>query len=413
MQRYRGRLDAYTTYLIFTGMFSLFLALIQTVNLVYQVEVAHLNPLQLVLVGTALESVCFIFQVPTGVLADVYSRRLAIIAGTLILGAGYVLEGSIPQFLMIMIGQAMFGIGATLIDGAEQAWIADEVGESDIGRVFIRSSQIGLLGGLLGALLSVVLASQRLNLPIVLGGSLVMLLAIFLFFVMPENNFHIAEKDQRHSWRALGKTFTDGLSAVRMRPVLTMILLVGLFYGLYSEGVDRLSAAHLLNDYVFPTFWHLKPVVWFGVFSVVGTLLSLGGTEIVRRHVNMNNQRVLLIALFVLNSAMVLLLLLFALAGNFPLVVLAYLGFGAARSINQPIYTTWLTQNIDAKVRATVISMGGQVDALGQIIGGPPVGYVGSLFSLRAALVASSIILAPVLFLFALVVRKSKNTLPA
>ncbi len=413
MHRYRGRLDAYTTYLVFTGAFSLFLALIQTVNLVYQVEVAHLNPLQLVLVGTALESVCFIFQVPTGVLADVYSRRLTIIAGTLILGAGYVLEGSIPQFLAIMVGQAMFGIGATLIDGAEQAWIADEVGESNVGRVFMRSAQIGLLGGLLGAPLSVALASMRLNMPIVLGGSLVMLLAIFLFVAMPEHNFRIAKDDKRHSWRAWGKTFTDGLGAVRVHPVLGMILLVGLFYGSYSEGFDRLSAAHLLHDYVFPTFWHLKLVVWFGVFSVVGTLLSLGGTEIVRRHVNMNNQRVLLIALFVLNSAMVLLLLLFALAGNFPLVVLAYLGYGATRSINRPVYTTWLTQNIDAKVRATVISMGGQVDALGQIIGGPPVGYIGSLFSLRAALVASSIILAPVLCLFALVARKSKNTLPA
>jgi len=42
--------DAYVTYLLIEGLFALFFYIIITVNLVYQVEVAHLNPLQLVLV---------------------------------------------------------------------------------------------------------------------------------------------------------------------------------------------------------------------------------------------------------------------------------------------------------------------------------------------------------------------------
>jgi hypothetical protein len=79
--------------------------------------------------------------------------------------------------------------------------------------------------------------------------------------------------------------------------------------------------------------------------------------------------------------------------------------------VNEPIYTTWLTQNIDAKVRATVISMRGQVDAFGQIVGGPPVGYVGTLFSLRAAMVVVSVLLSPVLILFAYAFRKQKQSM--
>jgi len=125
----KGRLSASSVYLIFSGASSLFFALIVTVNLVYQIEVAKLSPLQLVFVGTALETICFLCQVPTGVLADVYSRRLAVILGTFVIGVGFVLEGSIPRFEIIVLGQAPFGIGATLTDGAEQAWIADEVGE--------------------------------------------------------------------------------------------------------------------------------------------------------------------------------------------------------------------------------------------------------------------------------------------
>lgn len=71
MLAHQGRLDAYTLYLIYSGASSLFFSIIGTVNMIYQVEVAKLSPLQLVLVGTILEVVCFLCQVPTGVLADV------------------------------------------------------------------------------------------------------------------------------------------------------------------------------------------------------------------------------------------------------------------------------------------------------------------------------------------------------
>ena len=65
MLLHKSKLSAYTVYLIFAALFNLSFSTIVTVNLVYQVEVAKLNPLQLVLVGTTLEVVAFLFQVPT------------------------------------------------------------------------------------------------------------------------------------------------------------------------------------------------------------------------------------------------------------------------------------------------------------------------------------------------------------
>src|SRR5204862_4574631 len=131
------KLSAYTVYLIYSGITSLSFSLIFTVNLVYQVEAARLNPLQLVLVGTVLEFVAFVCQVPTGVLADIYSRRLAVILGILLFGLAFVLEGSFPRFDVILASQILFGIGATLSDGAEQAWISDELGDVRICNFFV------------------------------------------------------------------------------------------------------------------------------------------------------------------------------------------------------------------------------------------------------------------------------------
>ena len=50
-------------------------ATIYTVISVYYVVVAGLDPLRLVLVGTVLEAAIALFEVPTGVIADVFSRR--------------------------------------------------------------------------------------------------------------------------------------------------------------------------------------------------------------------------------------------------------------------------------------------------------------------------------------------------
>jgi DHA3 family tetracycline resistance protein-like MFS transporter len=405
----KRRLSALTVYLIYSGASSLFLSIIFTVNLVYQVEVAHLNPLQLVLVGTVLEIVCFLCQIPTGVIADVYSRRLAVIIGIFAIGAGFILEGSIPRFAFILAAQALWGFGATLTDGAEQAWIAGEVGEDKVGSVFSRSTQVGLIGGLLGAVISVGLASVWLNLPIIVGGGSMVMLGVFLLRFMPESGFQSNPKEERQSWQAMGNMLRSGLRLVRRQSVLLTILFVELFYGLASEGYDRLSTAHFLADFTFPSPGQLKPVVWFGIFAVAMTLLSLAATEIVRRRVDNNNERLVVRILLMVNALNIGCVLVFALTGNFLLAVAAYLAYGVFQTASRPIWMTWLTRNIDAKVRATVISLDGQMNALGQIAGGPPVGYIGTVFSLRAALVAVSIILSPVLLLFVYAARRVRG----
>jgi DHA3 family tetracycline resistance protein-like MFS transporter len=70
---------ASTIYLFLNGAWSLFSAIVYTVELVYQAQTVGLNPLQLVLAGTVQQGVVFLFQTPTGILADMYSRRWAIV----------------------------------------------------------------------------------------------------------------------------------------------------------------------------------------------------------------------------------------------------------------------------------------------------------------------------------------------
>lgn len=401
--------NAYVIYLLIEGLFAIFFGAIVTVNLVYQVEVAHLNPLQLVLVGTALELVCFVFQVPTGVIADVYSRRMAIILGLFITGAGFILEGSIPRFEFIVLSQLGWGIGASFISGAEEAWVASEVGEENLGTVFLRGSQVASIGTLLGIVCGVVLGSIRLNLPILVGGAMCIVLSIFLLFCMPEHNFAPQRDEERTSWKKLGQTLLDGGRLVRGSTILILILTIGLFYGLTSEGIDRLWTIHLLTNFTIPTLGPLQPVAWFGIIRAVGILLSIGAAEIVRRRVNTSSSKTIARFMFVLSALQIASVIAFGLAGNFALALATFWCVIVLRNTSGPLYTTWLAQNIDAKVRATVISMAGQVDAIGQIAGGPVIGVIGTLVSIRVALVAAGALLLPALAFFPAAIRREKD----
>jgi MFS transporter, DHA3 family, tetracycline resistance protein len=226
---------------------------------------------------------------------------------------------------------------------------------------------------------------------------------------MPENNFHPISKAERKTWRDLGNAFRNGLRIVRRSSFLITILFIALFYGLYSEGFDRLWTAHFLTNFTFPQVDHLKLIAWFGIISIVGMLLTLGTTEIVRHWINIVQQRLLIRALFIIDAMSIVSIFVFALIGNFFIAVTAILLFKVFRAVNDPVYTTWLAQNMDAKVQATVISMRGQVDAFGQIVGGPPVGFIGTTFSSRTALLASGGLLSPVLLLYAYAARKIRR----
>jgi DHA3 family tetracycline resistance protein-like MFS transporter len=391
---------AYACYLLIRALASFAAATAFTLNLVYHVQTVGMTPLQLVLVGTTLEVTAFLSQVPTGVVADLYSRRLSVIIGNVLIGSAFVIEGLVPNFFVILATQLLWGVGATFVDGAEEAWIVDEVGEERSGHVFTRGAQVGQLATVLGIGASVALGSLELNIPVVAGGVVWLLLAGLLVVVMPERNFHRSE--DRGSFASMRSQFVQGTQVVRRRPVLLSLLGATLFIGLGSEGWDRLNQANFLENLTFPALGN--PPLWFGAMSIAGMLGSILLTEVIRRRMLRFPESVgrMLIGFQALNIVAVVG---FALAGEFWPAVAAALVAGLARSARGPLFMTWMSAQTESRTRATVFSMNGQFDAAGQILGGPPVGAVGERFGIRMALVVAGLLAAPALALYAKAIR--------
>ena len=392
------KLDAYSTFLILTGADGLIMSLIFTVNMIYQATVVGLEPLQLVLVGTTLELAIIFCEVPTGVVADVYSRRLSVIIGYALIGVGFIVEGAFPFFAPVLIAQILWGVGYTFTSGALEAWLTDEIGEARAGHAFLRASQVAQVATFAGIAASVGIGNLQVNLPILFGGVSLIGVALWLALVMPETAFTPKTQGERDSFAAMWRTLRAGIAMAQKRPALKTILGIGWFHGLFSEGVDRLWTPFLLT-FAFPVFDGLTTITWFGIIRGVAALLGIIGNEVARRRVRLDDEASIRRALFGMNVGIVLALFAFAGAPNFALAVIAFWIVSLLRRTHEPLHTTWVNQRLDSNVRATVISLSGQVDALGQIIGGPVVGAIGN-GSLRAALFTSATILTPALALF-------------
>ena len=371
-----NKLSAYKTYLLFSAITAMCFSLVATVMIVYHIEIVHLNPLQLILVGTTLELACFIFEIPTGIVADVYSRKLSIVIGGVLTGVGFILEGSISSFIFVLVAQIVWGLGSTFISGSLEAWIAEEEKNKDLDEIYIKGAQAGQIGAFIGIVLSTVIANFSVRLPIIVSGVLFIILALFLWLYMPENNFKPSAPGDLNTFKKMVYTFKSGLKFVKSKSIIMILLAVTLFYGLSSEGYDRLSNAHFLQDTTLPKLGNLSSVTWFGIFGILGMILSFIVMHFMAKNLKNEDNRKNGKLLLCINILYISSMLIFALTRNFSLMLIAYLATNTFRIINEPIFSAWLNGHIDDNSRATVLSINGQMNSLGQILGGPIIGII-------------------------------------
>jgi MFS transporter, DHA3 family, tetracycline resistance protein len=405
------KLNARFVYLFIEFTASAFFSMMFVVTSLYEATVAGLTPVQLILVGTALEVSAFVFEVPTGIVADVYSRRLSIVIGYVLMGLGFLVEGFVPAFLPILLAQMIWGLGYTFTSGATQAWISDEVGEEAANKLFLRGTQVGLFASLIGMGAAMLVGANNVALPIQVGAVGVVLIGITLMIIMPETGFHPTPREDRNTRQHMWHTFRQGAQAVRSRPRLMNIVFIGLFYGLYSEGFDRLWVKHLLDNFELPVLYGNNQVAFFATLRVAGALLTILAVRFVEKRVDSTSPLAIGRAVFLVTAVISVALIGFALSPFLALSLSLYLVISVLRNVQIPLQTGWVNQKLDPQVRATVHSMFGQVDAIGQVMGGPIVAGIASVGSAIAALVTSGLLLTPALFFIDRANAQSKEEL--
>jgi hypothetical protein len=135
--------------------------------------------------------------------------------------------------------------------------------------------------------------------------------------------------------------------------------------------------------------------VWFGIIGALGLLLGIIVMGSVASRFAYTGPESSLRSLKLLVWLQFAGLLTFALVGNFYVAVGAMFVMNLARGIGGSLFSAWLNREIESPHRATVLSIVNQSDAVGQWAGGPVIGAVGTVLSLRWALPLGAAVLIP------------------
>jgi MFS transporter, DHA3 family, tetracycline resistance protein len=334
----------------------------------YLVQDLGLSPFELVVMGTAMEATVFLFEIPTGVVADTYGRKLSLVIGFAGMGATWLLVGVASTAWVIVALWGLWGISYTFTSGAYQAWITDEVGVERVPHVFLRGARFSFAGAFLGLFLSVLIGTQSLQAAVIAGGAVSIACAVASIFLMPETGFRRRPREERNgAFAELRTTALAGGRFVRAQPVLLMLLGIAFFIGTASEAFDRLKEAHFIREIGLPSLGGFDPVVWFGAFTAGSMLFGFFAVGVLLRRFERRGTDGIAKLLFAFTATLAAAQLVFALTGVALVAVVSLLVALLVRQLTFPLWDSWVNQQItDSSVRATVNSISGQADAVGQ-----------------------------------------------
>jgi MFS family permease len=196
----------------------------------------ELSVLFIVWSGSAL-----IFEVPSGVLADRYSRKRLLVASGLIKGSVFVVWWFAPSFWGYLTGFIVWGFGSSLVSGTSEAFLFDTLRQRGNTDAFARIYGRGLMANSLGVATALgcggYAAQTGYALPLIQSAAMPMLasLLVALTFVEPPRS----GLPQSHP--RLADTLTAGLQEVRGNAAMrwTVAMFAGLVtvYGVLDEYV--------------------------------------------------------------------------------------------------------------------------------------------------------------------------------
>ncbi|NNE74466.1 MAG: MFS transporter [Acidimicrobiales bacterium] len=348
-----------------------------------------LNPLRLVLLGTVLESVLLLSEVPTGVVADRYSRKWSIVIGSALEGSAMILLVSTTNFGVMLLAQALYGVAWTFGSGADVAWLNDELAaqhgappaDRRVSRILVRRHYWTMMAGFVGIVPGVVLGQWSLRGTMALCGVTLILGSAALAFVMTDHHRFGDDEDELHAL----SIFREGFRvARRVRPV-RLLLVVMLLAGLGAEALDRLGYKRFLDNGDYGDGSLLATGLLFGILAFLAVVVN----KIVERTLNRGANLAALSAVLLTVSMVGALLV--GLAPALGIAVGLAIQDPCRESLD-PVTMAWGNTFAPSGSRATVLSFVSLSHGVGEVVGGVALASLAELAGLRWAMIGAAAI---------------------
>ncbi|UYY83373.1 MFS transporter [Arthrobacter sp. YA7-1] len=333
-----------------------------------------------------------VFEVPTGVVADGWGRRVSFLLGTVTLAGStylyYLLWQFLAPFWWCAVVSLLLGLGFTFFSGAVEAWLVDALRftgyegglETVLGRGQMVSGAAMLAGSVAGG---VIAQATNLGVPFLIRVGVLLAMFVVAFFLMRDVGF--TPEHSAHPLKASRAVVDASIENGLKNPPVRYVMLAAPF----SAGVG-IYVFYALQPYLLQLFGdpHAYSVAGLAAAIVAGAQV-LGGW-IAPRIRRLVRKRTTVLILSGVASASILVVL--GSTGVF-LVALALLTFWAmVASAATPVRQAYVNDMIPSKQRATVLSFDSLMGSSGGVVVQPLLGRAADVYGYPASLAISGVI---------------------
>lgn len=378
------------TYYVLSAGNTLAASLIWGINTIFLLD-AGLTNFQAFAANACFTAGMVLFEIPTGIVADRWGRRVSFLCGTLTLAAStalYVLLWQLRSpFSWWAIVSALLGLGFTFFSGATEAWLVDALTatrfdgqlESVFGRAQVVTGAMMLGGSVAGGYLAQL---TNLGVPYVARAAILVGVFVLAFFAMHDIGFTPDREDRplTEMKQILGSSVEHGLKV----PAVRAIMLAGMFSG----GVG-IYVFYALQPYLLDLWGNQRAYGIAGLVAAIGAGAQIIGgllTPQVRRAFRRRTS-----ALLILQVVGVLMLAVIGLIGNFWVVVAAMTLSSLAASASRPIRQAYLNDMIPSQQRATILSFDSLITSAGGIVAQPVLGKSADIWGYQVSYLLSAV----------------------
>jgi MFS family permease len=356
------------TYLLLSAMFNASLALIWGVNTLFLMS-AGLTIFQVMLVNATFSLGQFVFEVPTGVVADTIGRRASLLlclATVLVATLAYLATAwlglGIVPFIFVSV---LLGLGFTFYTGAVDAWMVDAVKhvgyDGPLEPIFARAQAVFGVSMLVGTISGGLLGQLHLYVPYLLRAALLVPTIAVAWVSMHDIGFAARPLRVRdvpaEMKRILGEGVRHGWNHRVVRPLM-LSSFVAMSFGMFGFYSWQRYFLDLLG----------KELVWVtGFIAALVALSGIVGNRLVTAVARVVPRRTSVIMLATCLQAAALVAS--GLLGSFVPVVACYLLSAVAGGMAAPVRQSLLNANIPSAQRATIISLDSLFGDLGSGLG--------------------------------------------
>ncbi|MBF4693220.1 MFS transporter [Fusibacter ferrireducens] len=322
-----------------------------------------LNFTQIFTIGAVNSLFVVLFEVPTGAVADKYSRKLSIIIGCIMWIISLFIYIYAQNFATFIIAEIIFSIGMTFKSGAEMAILYDslklEDREHEFQTIVGKGRSYFLYASAIGSLVAGFVYSYNIYLPFMISiGFIFISLVIAILFKEPKlHEFKV------HSEIKYTQVIKNSAGLIlNNRKVLNVVLFstvtfifMRMAYSFYqphmqASGVDVKYFGLIFFAFNIVAGFSAKRIDFFIKKTKPYSMLSVGG----------------------LVAISYLLLGLFPVLISFSFIFLQQI----TRGLGNPVFSKYINKNIPSEYRATVISFNSLIGNVGVIILQPLFGYL-------------------------------------